>query len=105
MYSSAESSPVNTEEREVEHSISTLQPYEEILKKIHDVSENKKKKYQVNIIFNDIKDLEKNLELIKSKFINNDSLDELLIKRKEYKPRGKKPNNGGNNSPPVMISN
>jgi hypothetical protein len=35
MYSSAESSPVNTEEREVEHSISTLQPYEEILKKIH----------------------------------------------------------------------
>jgi len=78
---------------------------EKILKKIHDVSENKKKKYQVNIIFNDIKDLEKNLELIKSKFINNDSLDELLIKRKEYKPRGKKPNNGGNNSPPVMISN
>ena len=55
---------------------------EKILKKIHDVSENKKKKYQVNIIFNEIKDLEKNLELIKSKFINNDSLDELLIKRK-----------------------
>ena len=78
---------------------------EKILKKIHDVSENKKKKYQVNIVFNDIKDLEKNLELIKSKFNNNDNLDELLIKRKEYKPRGKKPNNGGNNSPPVMISN
>jgi len=78
---------------------------EKILKKIHDVSENKKKKYQVNIIFNDIKDLEKNLELIKSKFNNNDNLDELLIKRKEYRPRGKKPNNGGNNSPPVMNTN
>ena len=78
---------------------------EKILKKIHDVSENKKKKYQVNIFFNDIKDLEKNLELIKSKFYNNDNLDDLLIKRKEYKPRGKKPNNGGNNSPPAMNSN
>ena len=66
----------------------------------------KKKKYEVNLTFNDINDLEKSLEVIKLKFINNDNLDDLLIKRKEYKPRGKKTNNGGgNNSPPVMNTN
>jgi len=78
---------------------------EKILKKIHDVSEKKKKKYEINLTFNDINDLEKSLEGIKLKFNNNDNLDDLLIKRKEYKPRGKKPNNGGNNSPPVMNTN
>ena len=75
------------------------------MKKIHDVSEKKKKKYEVNLTFNDINDLEKCLEGIKLKFNNNDNLDDLLIKRKEYKPRSKKPNNGGNNSPPIMNTN
>ena len=75
-------------------------------KKIHDDSEKKKKKYEINLTFNDINDLEKSLEGIKLKFNNNDNLDDLLIKRKEYKPRGKKPNNGGgNNIPPAMNSN
>ena len=75
---------------------------EKILNDMSKINEKKKKTYSYNIKFNDIDDLNKQMETLKDKLDNK----ELIEIKKPFKQRKRKGDNGGgSNSSPVILTN